>query len=307
MRVADDPYALLGLKRDASAEVIKAAYRKLARKHHPDLNPGKPEAEVKFKAISTAHDLLSDPDKRARFDRGEIDGDGQEQRRPPPNGAYRRHAEAGGGTRYDPRRGEDPFDDLFAEMFEARARAEAAPRPGRDEPYRLDVRFIDAVLGTTQPMRLPDGRQLSVKIPPGITTGQVLRLRGQGAPGRNGGQAGDALISIEVMDHPLLKRDGRNLAMELPVSLREAVLGGPVEVPTPGGTLRVTLPPNSDSGRQIRLRGKGIAAHGSEPAGDLLLTLKLVLGEPDPGLEAWLRDNQPAAPDDPRAGMDLGA
>lgn len=306
--MADDPYALLGVKRDASPEAIKAAYRKLARKHHPDLNPGKPEAEARFKAISAAHDLLEDPDKRARFDRGEIDAEGQEQqRRPPPHGAYRRHAEAGGGARYDPKPGQDPFDDLFAEMFEARARAEAAPRPGRDEPYRLDVRFIDAVRGTTQPMRLPDGRQLSVKIPPGIDSGQVLRLRGQGGAGRNGGQAGDALISIQVMEHPLLRRDGRNLSMELPVTLREAVLGLPVEVPTPGGTLRVTLPANSDSGRQIRLRGKGIAAHGSEPAGDLLLTLKLVLGGPDPALEAWLRANPPAAPDDPRAGMDLDA
>ncbi len=305
--MAGDPYALLGVKRDASPEAIKAAYRKLARRHHPDLNPGKPEAEAKFKSISTAHDLLSDPDKRARFDRGEIDADGQEQRRPPPNGAYRRHAEAGGGARYDPRGRKDPFDDLFAEMFEARARAEAAPRPGRDEPYRLDVRFIDAVLGATQPMRLPDGRQLSVKIPPGISSGQVLRLRGQGGAGRNGGQAGDALISIEVMDHPLLRREGRNLAMELPVSLREAVLGGPIEVPTPSGRLRVTLPPNSDSGRQIRLRGKGIAAHGAEAAGDLLLTLKLVLGEPDPALQAWLRENPAPTAQDPRADMDLDA
>ncbi|NDG48494.1 MAG: hypothetical protein EBY30_05425 [Rhodospirillales bacterium] len=165
--MAADPYGILGLKRDASAEAIKAAYRKLARKHHPDLNPGKPEAEARFKAVSAAHDLLSDPDKRGRFDRGEIDAEGQEQR---PTASYRRHADAAQGARYDGQSGGSPFDDLFADMFEARRRAESAPRPGQDESYRLDVTFIDAMLGTTTPMRLPDGRSLSVRIPPGITS-----------------------------------------------------------------------------------------------------------------------------------------
>ena len=302
--MADDPYGILGLKRDASADAIKAAYRKLARKHHPDLNPGKPEAEARFKAVSAAHDLLSDPEKRGRFDRGEIDAEGQEQR---PAGGYRRHADAAQGARYDGQSGGSPFDDLFADMFEARRRAEAAPRPGQDESYRLDVSFIDAMLGTTTPMRLPDGRSLSVRIPPGITTGQVLRLRGQGGPGRNGGAAGDALIGITVQEHPLLRREGRNVAMELPVSLREAVLGGPVEVPTPSGRLRVTLPAHSDSGRQIRLRGKGVAAHGAEPAGDLLLTLKVVIGPADAALDAFLRDWSPATMEDPRAALDFPA
>ncbi len=302
--MADDPYGILGLKRDASADAIKAAYRKLARKHHPDLNPGKPEAEARFKAVSAAHDLLSDPEKRGRFDRGEIDAEGQEQR---PAGGYRRHADAAQGARYDGQSGGSPFDDLFADMFEARRRAEAAPRPGQDESYRLDVSFIDAMLGTTTPMRLPDGRSLSVRIPPGITTGQVLRLRGQGGPGRNGGAAGDALIGITVQEHPLLRREGRNIAMELPVSLREAVLGGPVEVPTPSGRLRVTLPAHSDSGRQIRLRGKGVAAHGAEPAGDLLLTLKVVIGPADAALDAFLRDWSPATMEDPRAALDFPA
>ncbi len=300
--MAVDPYATLGLKRDASPEAIKAAYRKLARKHHPDLNPGKPEAEAKFKAVSTAHDLLADTEKRARFDRGEIDAEGQEQR---PAGNYRRHAEAAQGARYNPRGGDEAFDDLFADMFEARRRAEAAPRPGRDEPYRLDVSLLDAILGATQPMTLPDGRKLSVKIPPGITSGQILRLRGQGGAGRNGGPAGDALIAIEVRDHPLLRREGRNILMDLPVSLREAVLGLAVEVPTPGGTLRVTLPGHSDTGRQIRLRGKGVAAHGAEPAGDLLLTLKVMLGRPDAALDAFLAGWTPEAEEDPRAGLDL--
>ena len=159
--MAADPYGILGLKRDASAEAIKAAYRKLARKHHPDLNPGKPEAEARFKAVSAAHDLLSDPDKRGRFDRGEIDAEGQEQR---PTAGYRRHADAAQGARYDGQSGGSPFDDLFADMFEARRRAESAPRPGQDESYRLDVTFIDAMLGTTTPMRLPDGRWRSLLV-----------------------------------------------------------------------------------------------------------------------------------------------
>ncbi len=300
--MADDPYTMLGVKRDASPDAIKAAYRKLARKHHPDLNPGKPEAEAKFKAISGAHDLLSDPEKRGRFDRGEIDAEGQEQR---PAGNYRRHAEAAQGARYNPRGGDDAFDDLFADMFEARRRAEAAPRAGHDEQYRLDISLIDAILGATQPMTLPDGRKLSVKIPPGITTGQVLRLRGQGGPGRNGGPAGDALIAVSVNDHPLLRRDGRNILMDLPVTLREAVLGLPVEVPTPGGTLRVTLPAHSDTGRQIRLRGKGVAAQGGEPAGDMLLTLKVMLGKPDAALDAFLAAWTPEDVADPRAGLEL--
>ncbi len=302
--MADDPYGVLGVKRDASPEAIKAAYRKLARKHHPDLNPGKPEAEIRFKSVSAAHDLLSDPEKRGRFDRGEIDAEGQEQR---PAGGYRRHADAAQGARYGGGSGDAAFDDLFADMFEAQRRAEAAPRQGRDESYRLDVSFIDAMLGTTIPMGLPDGRSLSVRIPPGITTGQVLRLRGQGGPGRNGGRAGDAMIAITVADHPLLVRDGRNILMELPVSLREAVLGGPVEVPTPSGRLRVTLPAHSDSGRQIRLRGKGVAAHGDAAAGDLLLTLKVVVGPADAALDEFLTHWSPPAGEDPRAALDFPA
>jgi len=298
----DDPYAALGVPRDASPEAIKRAYRKLARQHHPDLNPGKPAAEARFKAVAAAHDLLSDPERRARFDRGEIDAQGQEQR---PAGGYRRHAEAAQGERYA---GGDTggFEDLFADLFEARAGRAGAARRGRDATYQLEVPFLAAVRGTTEPLTLPDGRTLSVAIPPGVTTGQVLRLRGQGRPGRNGGEPGDALIELTVDGHPLWQRDGTDLRMELPVTLREAVLGGAVLVPTPSGMLRVTLPPDSDTGRQIRLRGKGVAAHGVRPAGDLLLTLRVVIGPPDPGLANFLRDWTPAEPFDPRAGMEGG-
>jgi DnaJ-class molecular chaperone len=300
--VVEDPYRLLGIPKDATPEAIKAAYRRLAREHHPDLNPGKPEAEERFKAISAAHDLLSDPDRRARFDRGEIDAAGQET--PPPGASYRRYAEEAAGARYGRRTDAETFDDLFADIFEARRRAETAPRRGADERYRLAVPFLHAVEGATEQLTLPDGRVLSVKIPPGMVTGQVLRLRGQGGPGRHGGPAGDALIEVDVGEDRRWRRDGADLHMDLPVSLREAVLGGSVLVPTPSGALRVTLPAGSDTGRQIRLRGKGVAAHGARAAGDLLLTLRVVIGPSDAALEEFLKGWTPEHPSDPRAGLD---
>ncbi|MGG5890440.1 DnaJ C-terminal domain-containing protein [Falsiroseomonas sp. HC035] len=299
--MAEDPYKVLGVPRDATQEAIKRAYRKLARQNHPDLNPGKPEAEARFKAASAANAILSDPETRERFDRGEIDAEGQEAA---PAGGWRRHADAAQGNRYEPFTEAGVFEDLFADMFAARQAAESAPRPGRDESYRLRVPFLSAVLGATEELVLPDGRRLSVRIPPGVTTGQSLRLRGQGGPGRNGGPAGNAVIELEVEDHPFLRREGRDLHMDLPVTLREAVLGGAVTVPAPGGALRVTLPPASDTGRQIRLRGKGIPAHAGKPAGDLLLTLSVVVGRPDAALEAFLRDWQPEHQEDPRRGME---
>lgn len=303
--MAEDPYKLLGVPRDATPEAIKAAYRKLARKHHPDLNPGKPEAEDRFKAVSVANELLSDPERRARFDRGEIDAGGQENA--PPDPSYRRYAEEEAGARYSQRRDAETYEDLFADIFEARRRAEAAPRRGPDEFYRLAVPFVHAVAGATEQLTLPDGRVLSVKIPPGIVSGQVLRLRGQGSPGHRGGPAGDALIEVDITEERRWRREGSDLHMDLPVSLREAVLGGAVLVPTPSGALRVTLPAGSDTGRQIRLRGKGVAAHGTRAAGDLFLTLRVVIGPSDAALEEFLRGWTPEHPSDPRAGLEGAA
>lgn len=299
--MAEDPYVVLGVARDATPEDIKAAYRKLARAHHPDLNPGKPAAEARFKQVSAAHEILSDPEKRARFDRGEIDGAGQEQA---PAGGYRRQAEEAAGARYGPTPPEGMFEDVLAEMF-GRQRPDQ-PAPGRDEAYRLAVPLAAAVLSATEELTLPDGRVLRVRIPPGVETGQVLRLRGQGGAGRRGGPAGDALIEIDVAPHPLFRREGADLRLDLPVTLREAVLGGPVEVPTLSGRLRVTLPAGCDTGRQIRLRGKGVAAHGTQPAGDLLLTLRVMVGPPDAALVAFLRDWTPDHVDNPRAEMEAG-
>jgi DnaJ-class molecular chaperone len=310
--MADDPYTVLGVARDATPDAIKQAYRKLARRHHPDLNPGKPQAEAAFKRVSAANALLADPEQRARFDRGEIDAEGQEmppagfQHRHHPAGGYRRHAESAAGERYGTAGEDVDLGSAFAEFFEARRRADAAPRPGEDAAYRLEVPFLSAVLGATETLTLPEGRTLSVRIPAGVTSGQVLRLRGQGGPGHRGGPPGDALIELAVTPHPRLRREGFDLHMALPVTLREAVLGGPILVPTPAGAVRVTLPPGSDGGRSIRLRGKGVAAEGKRPAGDLLLTPQIVLGAADGALNAFLEGWTPETPADPRAGLEFG-
>jgi len=307
--MAEDPYSVLGVARTATPEAIKQAYRKLARLHHPDLNPGKPEAEARFKTITAANDLLSDPEQRARFDRGEIDAAGQEQA---PAGGYRRQADAAAGERYTARGGDDGmFEDMFAEMFGAgrgaAGGARSGPRPGQDVAYHLEVPFQTAVTGATERLTLAEGQVLDVKIPPGVVTGQVMRLRGKGGAGLQGGPAGDALIELTVAEHPRWRREGMDLHGVLPVTLREAVLGGAVVVPAPAGSVRVTLPAGSDTGRQIRLRGKGIAAHAGRAAGDLYLTVQVVIGPPDPALEAFLKDWEPANTFDPRAGMEAVA
>ncbi len=300
--MATDPYATLGVARDASPDDIKRAYKKLARANHPDLNPGQPEREAKFKAISTANTLLSDPARRARFDAGEIDAEGQERAPPPPR--YREYAESRAGERYA---GRPDYDDIFADLFEARARAASAPRPGADRSYRLTIPFLAAIQGSSETLTLPGGRTLTVKIPPGVEAGQILKLRGQGDAGSNGGDSGDALITLEIAPHALFRRDGADIRYELPVSLGEAVLGAAIHIPTPSGPLRVTLPAGSDSGQAIRLRGKGVPAHGGRPAGDLLLTLKVVLGTPDPALAEFLREHPEAGGANPRAGREWEA
>jgi DnaJ-class molecular chaperone len=303
-----DPYEVLGLKRDASDKDIRAAYRRLAKQHHPDLNPGNHAAEERFKEISSANDLLGDAAKRARFDRGEIDAAGQER---PPQQSWRQHAEGPSGRRYGPANpGESGIDeqdvgDIFAEMFRRGGRGGARANMrmrGADAQYTLDVDFLDAVNGATRRLALPGGKHLDVRVPPGIDDAQVMRLKGQGEPGFNGGPAGDALISIHVTAHPFYRRDGNDIRYEVPVTLAEAVLGGKITVPTPSGEVSVAIPPHSDTGAQLRLRGKGVPAHGHRPAGDAYITLKVVIGEPDPALEAFLRD-RPAGSANPRRSM----
>lgn len=299
--MAEDPYTVLGVARDATPEAIKAAYRKLARTHHPDLNPGKPEAETRFKQVSAAYDLLSDAEKRRRFDAGEIDAEGQEQA---PAGGWRHYAEQPDGARYTGPVDEGIFEDLFEQMYGARQQRPRGPRPGRDVHYSLTVPFRSAVNGATERLTLADGQVVDVKIPAGLVTGQVIRLRGQGGKGRQGGPAGDALIEVAVADDPVWRREGNDLRAEVPVSLKEAVLGGPIEVPLPSGPVRVTVPAGSDTGRQMRLRGKGVAAQGDRPAGDAYLTLRVAIGPQDQALADFLKGwTAPVGPD-PRAGME---
>ena len=300
-----DPYATLGVARDANQATISRAYRKLAKRHHPDLNPGNAEAEGKFKIIASANELLSDPDKRGRFDRGEIDAAGQEKARPPPYGDY---AAGETGRRYG-RGGPQPegwegadFADVFGSMFRG-ARAPTGPQRGQDQNYTLSASFLDAINGATTRLALPEGRTLDVKIPAGTSSGHILRLRGQGAEGSRGGPQGDALIEIDVRPHRFFVRDNDNIRLVLPVSLREAALGGSVEIPTPGGLVRMRVPAGSDSGTELRLRGRGVPVHNGRVAGDLYATLRVQLGKPDPALDAFLKDWTPDHPADPRQAM----
>lgn len=297
----EDPYKVLGVNLDASESQIQRAYRKLAKQFHPDLNPGNAEAEERFKEISAAYELLSDPEKRARYDRGEIDASGAEQR--PDYSYYRDFAEGSQGSKY--RAGgrseatfrDDDFSDVFADLFGrfgndrgGGTRTQFKLR-GSDVRYVMPVDFLDAVNGATRRLQTPDGRTLEVTIPPGIEDGQVLRLRGQGGPGLNGGPPGDALIEIRVNPHPLFRRIGNDLHIEVPVPLSQAVLGGKITVPTRTGTARITVPEGSDTGRVLRLRGKGVPAHDGQPAGDQYVTLKIVLGDAvhDEELREFLR------------------
>jgi len=297
----EDPYKILGLGRDASQADIRKAYRKLAKKHHPDLNPGDARSEALFKDISAANSLLSDPQKKGQFDRGEIDAGGQAQR---PRSSYREHAESDAGRRYGAESGwsDETFDDLFGSMF--RRSGQDSTQRGRDERFTLTTSFLNAVNGATQRLTLPDGRSLDVKLPPGTNEGQVLRLKGRGAAGRNGAPAGDALIEIHISPHRYFTREDQTIRLVLPISLREAVTGAVVDAPTPGGVVKLKIPPHSDSGTELRLRGRGAPAHGGRDAGDLLVLLKIVIGPPDAALDEFMREWTSTSPFNPRAAME---
>lgn len=301
----EDPYATLGISRSASQDDIRAAYRKLAKLHHPDLNPGNAAAEEKFKILAAANDLLSDPDKRARFDRGELDAAGQER---PSGPNYREQAEGSAGQRYShsgPQAWEGAdFSDLFGSMFNQGRRSNTGPRPGEDQRYRLTAAFLDAVNGATRRLTLPDGRTLDVKIPPGTIQGQILRLKGQGGMGSAGGGNGDAFIEIDIAPHRFFERNGKDISLVLPVTIAEAALGGSVKVPTPSGPVMMRIPPHSDSDAVLRLRGRGVPKHAGGAAGDLHARLRIVLGTIDPGLETILKSWTPAQPFNPRAEME---
>lgn len=299
-----DPYTVLGVERSASEEDIRKAYRKLAKTYHPDLNPGDAKAEERFKEISAAYELLSDPDKRTQYDRGEIDAAGQPR---PERRFYREYAAGDAGAKYHHfggggAEGFESFSDIFADfMGRTGFGAERGFRmPGGDLHYEMTVDFLDAVNGATRRLTLPDGQTLDVTIPAGVQDGQVLRLRGKGAPGFGGAPPGDALITIHVKPHPRFERRGDDIYVDVPISLAEAVLGGKVPVPTITGTVNVTVPRGSDSGTVLRLKGKGVRRRGGH--GDQFVRLRVVLPEqPDRELEDSVRSWSERHPYDPRA------
>lgn len=300
--MATDPYEVLGVKRDADDAAIRAAYRKLAKRHHPDLNPGKPEAAERFKQINAANDILSDPEKRGRFDRGEIDAEGNEAPRGP---TWRDYAEAAERQKYRANTtfDEDELSDILGAAFRARGARGGGnfAMRGADAQYTLAVSFVDAANGTTRRVTLPEGRTLDVRIPAGVQDGHILRLKGQGHPGLGGGPPGDALVEVTVAPHKFFRREGDDVVLDLPVTLREAVLGASLEVPTIKGKVRLTVPPGSGTGTRLRLRGRGIKT------GHQYVVLRVVVPPGDePELAAFLKTWEPRQTADPRIGLEEG-
>jgi DnaJ-class molecular chaperone len=302
--MTQDLYTTLNVKRGASAEEIRSAYRKLAKELHPDLHPGDKAAEEKFKRVSAAFAILGDPEKRKRYDAGEIDASGQER----PNHYYRDFAEGRGGARYRSAEGFGDFSDIFSDLFGGRAGARPGPGPGafhmrgQDTHYNLDIEFLEAVNGARKRVLLPEGETLDINVPPGVAHGQVLRLKGKGGPGAGRAPAGDALIELRIKPHPYFEREGDDIILELPVTMDEAVLGAKVEAPTTTGRVAITVPKGASSGQTLRLRGKGVCNAQTGVTGDQLVKIKIVLPTRlDPELERFMQSWREKNRYDPRA------
>jgi DnaJ-class molecular chaperone len=308
-----DPYDVLGVSKTASEAEIKKAFRTLAKKYHPDKHAGDAAAQKKFQEISGAYDIVGDKDKRAKFDAGEIDAGGNPRGFDP--GAQGFRGGPFGGGQGGPRdfhftwtdqdadtaqgfRAEDLFSDLLGGLGGRGGGRQ--PRAGQDFTVATVVSFEEAARGGSRRVMLPNGEQIDVKIPPGMKDGQQIRLKGRGGAGRRGGPPGDVMIQVSVAPHPYFVRDGRDLRMDLPITLQEAVLGGKVPVPTLTGTVTLSVPANSNTGSTLRLKGKGVPAHGHEQAGDLYVKLVVTLPEkPDEALqkfaEGWKANYDPRA------------
>ncbi len=285
MATMRDPYQVLGVGRTATTDDLKQAYRRLAKQYHPDLNPGRSDIEQRFKEISSAYSLLSDPAKRRRFDQGEIDASGAERADHAFNRAYANRARGRAGANGDPFGGfsaDDIFADLFRGSREGRAR-------GSDIEYSVTVSFLEATVGGKRRISLSNGKSIDLTIPPGTTNEQKLRLKGQGMPGSGGGQAGDAIVEIQVEPHPFFTRKDNDIHVEVPVTLPEALLGATINVPTLDGTVALKVPKGSNTGTVLRLKGKGITEPKQGSSGDLYVKLKVVLPEPaDPELTQFI-------------------
>jgi len=294
--LARNPYIVLGLSPSASDADIRAAFRKLAKQYHPDRNPDDKKAEDKFKEVSAAFDIIGDSEQRKRYDRGEIDDEGRERAHPFSQWTQRDHAAGAGahGGPGGPGAGAsfDDLGDIFSDLFGG-ARRGGRPQRGRDLRYRLEVDFLDAANGVKKRVTMPDGRTLDIAIPAGLEDGQSLRLRGQGERGPGG--AGDVYVDVKVRPHEIFQRKGDDIHIEAPITLKEAVLGGKITVPTVAGDVSVSVPKNSSSGAMLRLRGRGLpkarsVGKGASAAGDQYVRLKIVLPEGgDKELEAFVR------------------
>lgn len=296
-----DPYSTLGVARSASEAEIKSAYRKLAKELHPDRNKDNPQAAEKFSAATNAYDLLSDKDKRARFDRGEIDAEGNPTA---PfgfggggNGGFR-GGPGGQSAHFDFGEGGADFGDIFEGLFGGAGRRagggagfgggfgrQAPPQKGANVAYRLAVQFTDAATLAPQRITLQDGKTIDLKLPAGVETGTQMRLSGKGQAGPGG--AGDAIVTIEVKPHPFFTRDGDNVLLDLPITLDEAVRGGKVKVPTVDGPVLLGIPAGASAGKTLRLRGKGFSGKDGR-RGDQLVTLQIDLPADDPALTAFV-------------------
>lgn len=316
-----DPYKILGVSQSASQDEIKSAYRKLAKKYHPDLNQDNAEVAKMFQEVSAAYDLLGDPAKRKRYDRGEIDPEGRERRG---RGSFwskgwkSRSGYPGGGAGSgrsstfnfdddfdgDAGGGADPIEEILKQWRASKGgTAGTGPSPGagarssprrssQDLRYRLKVPFVEAVAGIKKRVTLSDGKVVNLTIPPGAEDGTVLRLKGQGKPAHGALPAGDAYLELNVEPHAHFSRDGNDILLDLPITLQEAVLGASVTVPTVHGPVSLKIPKGSNGGKRMRLRGKGVPSKGDGEDGDQYVTLRLVLPEtPDADLiqfiEKW--------------------
>jgi len=313
-----DPYEVLGVPRGASAAAIKSAYRKLAKKHHPDNNKNDPKAAARFSEINSANEIVGDEDKRKQFDRGEIDAEGKPRFQGFAGGDPRGRAGRPGGFESSFRTGGGPggaggagFEDILNSMFGGAARG---GRPGDGRTFEFDtggigldldlnvamtVSLEEAVKGGKKRVRLPTGKELNVRIPAGVVAGQQIRLKGQGetAPGH---PPGDLLITVSIAPHPYFKVEGSDLRLDLPITLYEAVLGGKVRVPTLGSAVELSIPKNTSSGRTFRLKGKGLPKAGG--TGDLFVAIRIILPDGnDAELEALMEKWRDSHPYNPRS------
>jgi len=295
-----DPYQVLGVSRDASAEEIRKAYRGLAKMNHPDLHPGDTGAEARFKEVASAYGIIGDEAKRELFDSGKIDASGTEVHRQPERDSYRQHAEGQPGFKYERNwNGSEGDDDIFADLFGRNLRSKSR---GRDVHYTLAIDCIEAIRGGKKRVAMADGKVLDITIPPGLIDGQTLRLRGQGLPGMGGADPGDILVEIHVKPHPVFRREGHDVHSTLPITLGEAVGGARLVVDTVTGTVNLAIPKGSKTGTKLRLRGKG--APWKDGAGDHFVDLLVVMPDhPDEEFVKFVVEWEAKHPYDPRKRM----